>query len=420
MLQKLLRLLVQLGWPMRFLDPVFGGWNPFHPARRRDPYPSLREQRERAPVHYSRALRLWILTRHADVQRVLRDPEFSVERRTQLQPFAWMMRGLHPDFVGMVRTNLLMLDPPDHTRIRGLVSKAFTARAVERLRPRIEALVDELLDRAAQLREIDWIGDFAGPLPVRVIAELLGVPLGDRASFVRWSHDLTALLDPFSGDIRQAERSYLALADYFREIFASRRREPRDDLISALLASEEQGSRLSEAEILSVCSLILTAGHETTTHLLGNAVAALLRHPDERKRFCDDPGLARSAVEEFLRFDSPVQFSDRVSTQPVEIAGRRIEAGQLVICHIASANRDPAVFADPERLDLGRRDNSHLAFSYGQHFCLGAQLARAEAQIALSRFVQRFPRFDGDPERGQRHPSVTLRGFQSLPLDLAS
>ncbi len=418
MLQKLLRGLVQLGWPMRFLNPVLGVWNPFHPDRRRDPYPSLREQRERAPVYFSRPLRMWVLTRHADVQRVLRDPSFSVARRTGLQPFEWMMRGRHPDFVEMARTNLLMLDPPDHTRIRGLVSKAFTARAVERLRPRIEVLVDELLERAAQLGEIDAIADFAGPLPVRVIADLLGVPLEDRAHFVRWSHDLTALLDPFSGDLRQAERSYLALADTFRGLFAARRREPREDLISALLAAEEAGHTLSESEILSVCSLILTAGHETTTHLLGNAIAALLRYPDQRKRFCDDPGLARSAVEEFLRFDSPVQLSDRVTTQAIEIGGRRIEAGRVVICHIAAANRDPAVFADPERLDLGRVENPHLAFSHGQHFCLGAQLARAEAQIALSRFVQRFPRFDGDPERGLRSHLVTLRGFRSLPLDL--
>jgi hypothetical protein len=420
MVQKVLRALVQLGWPMRFLDPLFGGFNPFHPDRRRDPYPSLREQRERAPVHWNPALRLWVLTRHADVQRVLRDPGSSVQRRQSLQPFQWMMRGRHPDFVAMVRTNLLMLDPPDHTRVRGLVSKAFTARAVERLRPRIAALVDELLDRAAQLREIDFVEDFAGPLPVRVIAELLGIPAEDRALFVRWSHDLTALLDPFSGDLRDAERSYLALSDYFRGIFEQRRAAPREDLISALLAAEEQGAMLSEAELFSVCATILTAGHETTTHLLGNAIAALLRCGDERKRFCDDPSLARSAVEEFLRFDSPVHFTDRVTTRPLEIGGQRIEANQLVICHIAAANRDPAVFSDPERLDLGRTENPHLAFSYGQHFCVGAQLARAEAQIALARFVARFPGFDGDPDAGVRNDSITLRGYRRLPLDLGA
>jgi hypothetical protein len=415
---RVLRFLIRLGWPLRFLDPLLGRFNPFHPDRRRDPYPFYRALRESEPVHWNRRLRLWALSRHADVARVLRDAGFSVDRR-RLPAFARLFGGLDPEFLEMIGSNLLMLDPPDHGRIRGLVSRAFTPRAVERLRPRVEALVEELLDAAARRREIDLVRDFAQPLPVLVIAELLGLPTRDRGSFVRWSGDLAALLDPLLGDPRRAQRAYFELAAYLRGLFAERRREPREDLVSGLLAAEERGVRLSETELLSTCALLLGAGHETTTGLIGNAVLALLEHPGERKRLRDDPGLLRSAVEEFLRYDPPVQATDRVAVRECEIGGERIGPGQLAVCLIGAANRDPEVFPEPDRLDLARSPNPHLSFGAGHHVCLGAPLARLEAELALGGLLRRFPDFRGDPRRVVRRPSITLRLPASLPLELA-
>ncbi len=299
------------------------------------------------------------------------------------------------------------------------MNKAFTRRVIEGMRPRIQTLVDELLDAAEPAGEMELMRDFAVPLPITVIAEMLGVPPEDRARFKSWSEDLTALLDPFQAarGLWGAQEAFVELAAYFREIFAERRRQPRDDLVSRLVAVEEEGDALSETELLSACVIILGAGHETTTKLIGNAVLALLRYPDERKRFADDPSLAATAVDEFLRFDSPVQLTDRVATEDFEIGGHLVRKGQVVAALLAAANRDPEVFAEPDRLDLGRRDNPHVAFSQGIHFCLGAQLARVEAEVALTSLIRRFPHFDGNASP-PRVPSMLLRGPASLPLSL--
>ncbi len=406
---------------MRVLSPLFGLWNPFHPERLRDPYPGYRALQERAPVYRNPLLRVWILSRYADVSAVLRDPSFSVRR---LESAAVRRLGafqkLRPDFREMIARNLLMLDPPDHTRLRSLVAKAFTPRVVERLRPRVQALVDGLLDQAQRRGEIELMRDFAYPLPATVIAELLGVPPADGPRFVRWSNDLTALLDPFNapGGLAAAQAAFVELSAYFREVLAERRREPREDLISALATVEERGESLSEAELVSLCGLILGAGYETTANLIGNAAVALLRYPGERKRLVDAPELIVSAVEEFLRYESPVQATDRVATRDLEIRGTRIRRGELVVLFLAAANRDPERFPDPDRLDLGRLDNAHLAFSHGPHFCLGAQLARVEAQIAIGTLVRRFPAFSGPPGPPAWRPSFSLRGPASLPIRL--
>jgi cytochrome P450 len=418
---RFLRVLIRLGWPMRLLGPFFGRWNPFHPDRLRDPYPGYRALQESAPVYRNPWLRVWILSRYADVAAVLKDPSFSVRR---LESAAVRRLGafqkLRPDFREMLERNLLMLDPPDHTRLRGLVAKAFTPRVVERLRPGIQALVDGLLDEAKRRGEIDLMRDFAYPLPATVIAEMLGVPPSDASRFMRWSNDLAALLDPFNapGGLEAAQAAFVELSGYFRAVLAERRREPRDDLISALATVEERGEGLSEAELVSLCGLILGAGYETTANLIGNAAVALLRHPGERKRLVDDPGLIASAVEEFLRYESPVQATDRVATRDFEIRGTRIRRGELVVLFLAAANRDPERFPDPDRLDLGRPDNAHLAFSHGPHFCLGAQLARAEAQIAIGTLVRRFPGFEGPPGPLVYRPSFSLRGPAALPVRL--
>jgi cytochrome P450 len=359
------------------------------------------------------------LSRYSDIVEILQDSRFSVDRRQsnlfqRLQPFA----PLRPDFTEAITRSLLMLDPPDHTRLRRLVNKAFTPRVVENLRPRIQAIVDELLDRVEKRKEMDLIRDFAYPLPVIVISEMLGIAAEDHAKFKEWSDALTALVDPMQAEngMAPAQEAYVQLSQYLRQVFEERRRAPRQDLISALVSVDEQGDTLTDAELLSLSALILGAGHETTTNLLGNAVVALLRNPGERRRLQDDPALITSAIEEFLRYDSPVQLTDRVATQDCEVAGQSVRKGVLVGLILASANRDPEHFADPDRLDLGRPDNHHVAFGHGVHFCLGAALARTEAQIAISTLLRRFPDFTGETDPKEWKRSTVLRGPMSLSL----
>jgi cytochrome P450 len=416
---RFLQWLVSLQWPLRLVGFLFGGFNPWLEETRRDPVPAYRRLRETEPIRRNRFQGTWVLSRYEDVAAVLRDPRFSTDR-TRLLPFRLMRRSSrrHPDFVSLLDRNLLMLDGEEHRRVRSLVSKAFTPRRIEALRPRVEAIVDELLDAAAAKGEMELIHDLAHPLPVVVIAELLGVPLEDRERFRGWSNDVVEILDLMSGrdGLRPAWRGAEGLAGTFRALLAERRRAPKDDLLSAMLAAEENGAVLGEADVLALCALLLAAGHETTTNLIGNAVLALLRHPGERKRLQDDPSLMPSAVEEFLRFDSPVQVTDRVITEDLDFRGRRFRRGQLAVCLIGAANHDPARFPDPDRLDVGRGDRGHLAFGLGPHVCLGAPLARLEAEVALAGLLRRFPHFTGPTEPPGRRASVVLRGPTALPL----
>jgi pimeloyl-[acyl-carrier protein] synthase len=418
---RLLQWLIRQEWAVRLLNPLIGKFNPFLPEFRADPYPFYRALRASNPVYFSPALRGWILTRYADIAAVLHDPRFSVNRQqSKVFQRLRLLESLPPDLSVAVTRNLLMLDPPDHTRLRRLVNKAFTPRRVETLRPRIQLIVDELLDALEDRPEIDLIHDFAYPLPVIVIAEMLGVPAADRTRFKRWSDELVALLDPLQAEngLRAVHQAFSELCVYFREIFAARRRQPQDDLVSALVAVEEQGDALNEPELLSLCMLLLGAGNETTTNLIANAVLALLRHPDERRRLLGDASLMGTAIEEFLRFDSPIQVTDRVATQDCQIDGRHIRKGELVGLVLGAANRDPQQFANPDRLDVGRQDNDHLAFGRGTHFCLGAALARAEAEIALPALLHRFPRFDGALQPPGWKRSLVLRGPTALALRL--
>jgi hypothetical protein len=416
---RVIQWLVALQWPLRWFGFVFGGFNPWLEENRRDPYPAYRRLREQAPIRWNPWQRSWLLSRYEDVAEVLSDPRFSTDRRTLL-PFRAMRRASrrHPDFVNLIDRNLLILDGEEHRRVRSLVSKAFTPRRVEALRPRVTAIVEELLDAAAARGELELVHDLAHPLPVIVIAELLGVPLEDRERFRGWSNDVVQILDLLSGreGLLPAWRGAEGLAAYFRELLAERRRAPQDDLLSAMIAAEEDGRALGEADVLSLCALLLAAGHETTTNLIGNAVLALLRHPDERKRLSQDPSLVAAAVEEFLRFDSPVQVTDRVITQDLEFRGHRFRRGQLAVCLLGAANRDPQRFADPDRLDVARADRGHLAFGLGPHVCLGAPLARLEGELALAGLLRRFPDFRGAPEPPARRASVVLRGPLALPL----
>jgi pimeloyl-[acyl-carrier protein] synthase len=418
---RLLQLLIRLRWPLRLLAPFMGRFDPLSPGFRLDPYPSYRALREKTPVYRHPIFRSWILTRHRDVEAVLRDPRFSVNRtRADAARAIDFTRGLRGDFREVILRNLLMLDPPDHTRIRNLVNKAFTPRVVERLRPRIQQIVDARLDELEPAGEIDLIRDFAYPIPVIVIAELLGVPTEDRDRLKHWSDELAGLVDPLSvvGGLERMQEAFVGLGAYLAEIFAARRAAPRDDLISALVAAEAAGDHLSPAELVSVCILILGAGHETTTNLIGNGVLALLRNPGERKRLQEAPELIESAVEELLRYDSPVQVTDRVATQECAIDGQRIRPGQIVGLVLGAANRDPEVFSEPDRLDLAREPNRHLAFGQGVHFCLGAALARAEGRIAIGSLLRRFPDLDGERDPRTWRSGMVLRGLTSLRVGL--
>lgn len=405
---------------MRAMRPLAGPFNPWDPRVRRDPYPTWRRLRERAPLVRVRLLGAWAAGRYADVERILRDRCFSTDR-SGVPMVGSMLRATEgfPELRNLVEHNLLMLDGARHVRLRGLVSKAFTPRRVEQLRGRVETIVDELLERVASRGRMDVVHDLARPLPGIVIGELLGTPPGDRDRLLRWSEELVELLDPLSGreGLEPPRRASAAAGEYFRALLRDRRERPGDDLLSAMLAAEQDGESLSEGELLALCLLILAAGHETTVNLIGSAVVLLLRHPDERKRLQDDPALLPSAVEECLRVEPPVQLTDRAVVEPCELGGIELRPGQIVAAVIAAANRDPERFPDPDRFDVARSGERHLSFGLGSHFCLGASLARLETQLALGGLLRRFPDFHGEPEPQWRRSAI-LRGPTSLPIEL--
>jgi len=388
-------------------------FNPFDPAVVADPYPYYRLMRERDPVHRNNSIRAWFLTRHADVDELLRDDRFSSDG-TQGERYVPPPPGR-----GRPGRSMLVVDPPDHTRLRNLVSKAFTPRMVERLRPRIESITADLVEGLAGQPTADLISRFAYPLPVIVIAEMLGVPARDRAQFQEWSAVVVRGLDPFLDRATQDAvfDARDALIGYLRGIIDERRREPADDLITAMIAARDKGDFLSEGELVAMCNLLLVAGHETTVNLIGGGTLALLRNRDQLERFRREPALARTAVEELLRYSPPVQWTGRVATVEMELGGRRIAPHQSVVGILAAANRDPEVFEEPDRLDIGRDPNPHVAFGRGIHFCLGAPLAKLEARIALPMLLERFPdlRLAGEPEP---RPTWNLRGLARLPVAL--
>ncbi|HEY3210984.1 MAG TPA: cytochrome P450 [Actinomycetota bacterium] len=397
-------------------------FNPFLPEMRADPYPLYHRLRSQDPVHQSFP-GVWILTRYADCVAVLRDPDrFSNDsRNSDLYQAFRAARGREPTIMeDTAGRTMLFIDPPDHTRLRNLVNKVFTARRIEALRPHIREIVKGLLDgiEASGKDNFDLVNEVAYPLPVTVICEMLGVPSRDWDQFHRWSSALVVTLDPVMSDevLGPANEAALAFADYFTGLLADRRARPRDDLLTAMIAAEDRGERLTERELLAMCILLLIAGHETTVNLIGNGMLALLRNRDQLERLAENPSLMKSAVEEFLRFDSPVQFLGRTLMEDVELGGRDIRKGEQVVPVIGAANRDPAQFPDPDTLDIGRPDIRHLSFGGGIHFCLGAPLARAEGQIAISELVARFPKLELATDTFERRETVTLRGLKSLPV----
>jgi pimeloyl-[acyl-carrier protein] synthase len=389
-------------------------FNPMDAEFIANPYPTYHRLRAEDPVHHN-PLGFWVLTRYEDVLGALRDPRFAKEA---IAAFVAARLGFAPPGIGL---SMLDRDPPDHTRLRGLVSKAFTPRVVEVLRPHIQQIVDGLLERTETAGSMDLIEDFAYPLPVIVICELLGVPVEDRDRFKQWGLAIARGLDaiwlpPDSGVAARSMASRHALSDYFRALIAERRASPRSDMLSALIAAEEAGDTLSEDELLATCILLLVAGHETTVNLIGNGTLALLRHPHELRRLRENPGLIASAVEELLRYDGPVQRTARIPSEDVTVGGRTIGKGEMVLPFIGAADRDPAQFPDPDRLDITRSDNRHIAFGWGIHFCLGAPLARIEGQIAINALLQRMPKLALATDTPQYRQSLTLRGLSELPV----
>ncbi len=390
-------------------------FNPMDPEFVADPYPMYHRLRAEDPVHHS-PLGFWVLTRYPDVMAMLRDPRLIKE---PIAAFVAARFGMAvPPGLGL---SMLDRDPPDHTRLRSLVSKAFTPRALEKLRPGIQQIVDGLLDEAVGRGSMDLIEEFAYPLPVRVICEMLGVPVQDHERFKAWGLDIARGLDaimlpPDSPVGQRSVSGRRALAEYFRELIAKRRAAPREDMLSALIAAEEAGDKLDEEELLATCILLLVAGHETTVNLIGNGTLALLRHPDQLRKLRESPGLIGTAVEELLRFDGPVQRTARIPSEDITIGGQTIGKGEMVMPFLGAADRDPSQFPDPDRLDISRTDNRHIAFGMGIHFCLGAPLARMEGQIAINTLLARLPRLALATDRPQFRQSLTLRGLQALPV----
>jgi unspecific monooxygenase len=384
--------------------PVLG-FDPFSPAYHADPYSAYRRLGG-APLQRT-AAGLWVTTSYELCTEALRSPDFGhppPERswRTELPQ----------------RRSFLILNPPDHTRLRRLVSKAFTARLIERLRPRIEQLVDELLRDCAG--DVDLIEVLAYPLPVTVISELLGVPPEDEERFRGWSAALARGLDPDfllpEAEVARRLQARGEFSEYFTELIEQRRTAPREDLLSRLVAVSDQGDVLSQDELLATCVLLLTAGHETTVNLIGNGALALLRDPVQLAIFREHPESRQAAVEELLRYDPPVQFTARTALADTELGGHPVREGESVLLLTAAANRDPAAFSDPDRLDLLRPAKPHLAFGHGIHFCLGAPLARLEGQIALGRLFERKVSLRPGPL--YYRDNIVLRGLAELPVTI--
>ena len=380
-------------------------YDPLSQEIRADPYAVYEELRRKDPVHRMRLADSWILVNYRDVDMVLRD-----HRR---------FGNVGRDFGYLPYISMLDLDPPEHTRIRGLVAHGFTPRSVAALESRVQQTVDRLLDDLAGRERFDLIRDFAFPLPVIVIAEMLGVPPEDREQFNEWSNVVALTVDPLLNpvQVRQVRQTVEEMFAYFEKVAADRREQPRDDLVSALANAEENGEQLSREDLLINLVLVLAAGNETTRNLIGNGSLALLQNPAELQRLRDNPGLLDSAIDELLRYDSPVQLDGRIARERLEIGGKRIAAGQRVICLLGAANRDPEVFPNPAVLDIGRSAASHVAFGRGIHYCLGSPLARLEARVAFTALLRRFKSLRLAAEPRYRN-QVTLRGLEELWVEV--
>lgn len=385
-------------------------YSPFDPDIIADPYPIYRELRSEAPAYWSEQANTWVLSRYDDVCAALADPATYSSAS-----------GIFPTPPGVDMTELflpmlIMTDPPRHTALRKIVSKAFTPRRIAALEPHIHTIVEDLLNDSPESGGWDFVSGFAGPLPAVVIADMLGVPRADRDRFRIWSTTLIQS-NPTRGEFGPGLDAAASLYEYFSGFLEERRAHPQDDLMTALVQADADGERLSEEELLGFCLLLLVAGHETTTNLLSNSAVVLAQHPDSRRELANRPELVTSAVEELLRYDSPVQGLSRTLTRPVDVHGQHMTAGQTVLLLFGSANRDDQAFPNADHFDLHRAPERQVAFGRGIHFCLGAALARLEARIALQTLLDRKPDWQVDLDSAVRLRSGPIRGYVSLPLE---
>ena len=391
------------------------------PVVRANPYPTYAQLRQEAPVLWNG--QSWLISRYDDIIGLLTDDRVSSARtesifqvlpddvRQELQPLRHILGS-----------RMLLTDPPAHTRLRNLVTKAFSARMVREKRPRIQEICDKFVDHVIADGKMDLIADIAVPVPGWVIAEMLGVPPEDQASFTRWGRDQVRVYDRpgTAGEripiMRQGQASMVEMKAYLEEIIEARRSEPRDDLITMLVMAEEQGDRLSLDELVIMIIALLVGGNNSTAHLIGNSILTLARHPDTLTRLRENPELIATAIEEVLRFESPVQATSRIAREAIDIGGEVIEAGQGISLLFGSANRDERQFPNPDELDIARRPNRHLTFAHGPHFCLGAAIARTETQIAVQTVVRRCLDLELESKDAEWQEGFSFRGLKTLPI----
>ena len=401
-------------------------FNPADPDIRRNPFPLFAQLQDEDPVHWSPSLRSWVLTRHQDVRQVMLSAAMSPDR---LRPFYAQLQGQRRELLAEVMRYLslwmVFRDPPEHTRLRRLVGTVFNLKALEALAPAVTRVVDHLLDALPVGQPVDWAQAVAMPLPAYVIMDMLGIAHADYPLLKAASDDLRAFIGSARADEDRYARARLGattLAGYFRDLIATRRRLPGEDFVSRMIEARDEAGQLSEDELVATCMLVLFAGHETTTHLLGNAVNALLDHPAQmqqlRQGLRDDPALIHGAVEEFLRYDGPSLSIARVVSADHDIAGKQLKAGDRVFAMVSAANRDPRAFDDPQALNLARSPNRHLTFGFGLHFCMGAPLARLEGQRCIARLLERFGRIERAPGQTTWVDALVMRGVASLPVQL--
>jgi hypothetical protein len=398
-------------------------FNPFSRAFQTDPYPIYHHLRANSPIHRIQSFNVdqWYITRYLDVQAVLNDPRFVVDDlpdRLQTKASHLKQQGNFNHLIQTIHHWLFFLDPPQHTRLRSLLSRFFSATKVEQLRPQIQAIVDCLLDRIVPGATLEVMADFAAPLPTLVSAELLGIPATQQTRLTEWGSILFRVFNqPLSlQDYQLINQAALEFKQYLQEIVCVVRKHPQETLISQLILFKDEQNRLSEDELLALIGMLLSVGQETTENLIGNGIFALLTHPQQLHRLQTNPGLIHTAVEELLRYDSPVQILSRTAIAEVELDGTSIRRGDKINLLLGAANRDPARFPAPDQLDITRREYSKLPFGSGIHYCLGSELARVQGQIAIRTLVQRFPRLTLEIDRIERRKTIVLRGFKVLPI----
>lgn len=397
----------------------------FNDAILADPYPTYARLHEEGPIHYldvGGKWAVWSVFSHGECSSVAKDPRCSAKRAKQmLLSLPLSKQSEFSELARMLSLWLIFMDPPEHTRLRKLLNKGFSPAAIEALRPQVEAIVGRMLEPWQRGAEMDLMRHFANPMPVRIILEMLGIPQELNDKFVRCSRAIAV----FRGnpnrtveEARAAQDALVELTNFFRDTVADRRRNKGNDLISLLIDIEEEGDALTEEELYAQCIALLFAGHETTRNLIGNGMYTLMRHPEDAAELRQKPEMIRSAVEELLRYESPVQFTARVLKEDIEICGQPIRKGWTVLCMLGAANRDPKQFKEPDLLDLKRLNNQHLAFGAGAHFCIGAQLARLEGQVAISNLVQRFPEMKLVGPKPEWASTFGFRGLTSLSVTL--